>query len=404
MSARSPPGGSRGGGVRTEPSGRAVGGYGPRVIRTVAVEGYRSLQRVVVALDRLTVVTGPNGSGKTSVYRSLRLLADLVREGALTSLAQEGGMRSALYAGPRQTQGVALRLGFASDDLSYAVDLGLPAASAGGGHVQLGAFRLDPEIKVEAVWAGPVLRPATLLAERHGPRVRTRGADGAWRTEELRLSEHESLMSALADVSETPELYAVREQARRWRFYDHLRTDAAAAARRPGVATFTPVLSAGGEDLAAALLTVVRVGPAALLAQAVADAFDGAWLEVHEDDDGACRLALHQPGLRRPLGAPELSDGTLRSLMLTAALLSPRPPGLLVLNEPETSLHPSLVPALASLVVDAAERSQVVVVTHSAELVRALREHALLLELDRRGSATTVRTDRERPAWIWPQR
>lgn len=256
------------------------------------------------------------------------------------------------------------------------------------------------------MWAGPVLRPATLLAERHGPRVRTRGADGAWRTEELRLGEHESLMSALADVSETPELYAVREQARRWRFYDHLRTDAAAAARRPGVATFTPVLSAGGEDLAAALITVVRVGPAGLLAEAVAEAFDGASLEVHEDDDGACRLALHQPGLRRPLGASELSDGTLRYLMLAAALLSPRPPGLLVLNEPETSLHPSLVPALASLVVDAAERSQVVVVTHSGELVRALGEHALLLELDRRGSATTVRTERqrERPAWSWPER
>ncbi|WP_149205366.1 AAA family ATPase [Actinotalea subterranea] len=368
------------------------------MIRTVAIESYRSLRDVVTELEGLTVVTGANGSGKTSFYRALRLLADLAREGAISTLAREGGMRSALYAGRRTEPGVTMRLGFASDDLSYAIDLGLP---------QLGPFHLDPEIKVEAVWAGPVLRPATLLADRHGPRVRTRAADGAWRTAPWRLGDHESLMSALADPSETPELYAIREQARRWRFYDHFRTDADAGARRPGIATFTPVLAPDGDDLAAALLTIQRIGSADVLEATVADAFDGARLEVTEDgDDGACRLGLHQRGLRRPLGARELSDGTLRYLLLAAALLSPSPPGLLVLNEPESSLHPSLMPALAALVLDAAQRSQVVVVTHSGELVRCLRSDAHLLELVRDGGATTIagRLPLEGPAWAWPQR
>lgn len=367
------------------------------MIRTVAIENYRSLQRVVTDLDRLTVVTGANGSGKTSFYRALRLLADLAREGAISTLAQEGGMRSALYAGPRTEPGVAMRLGFASDDLSYAIDLGLP---------QLGPFHLDPEIKVEAVWAGPVLRPATLLADRHGPRVRTRADDGTWRTADWKLGAHESLMSALADPSETPELYAIREQAKRWRFYDHFRTDADAGARRPGIATFTPVLAPGGEDLAAALLTIEGVGMAEVLAGAVADAFDGATLELTEADDGTCRVGLLQPGLRRALGASELSDGTLRYLLLAAALLSPRPPGLLVLNEPESGLHPSLMPALAALVVDAAERSQLVVVTHSGDLVRALRSDARLLELERNGGTTTIAGQLafEGPDWSWPKR
>ena len=67
----------------------------------------------------------------------------------------------------------------------------------------------------------------------------------------------------------------------------------------------------------------------------------------------------------RPLAGAELSDGTLRYLLLVAALLTPDPPPLLVLNEPETSLHPDLLPPLARLVRSAAERSQVMVVSHS---------------------------------------
>ncbi|MBL1329590.1 AAA family ATPase, partial [Acinetobacter baumannii] len=79
--------------------------------------------------------------------------------------------------------------------------------------------------------------------------------------------------------------------------------------------------------------------------------------------------------LLRPLRTAELSDGTLRYLLWIAALLSPRPPALLVLNEPETSLHPDLLPALGRLVGQAAQHSQVLVVSHAARLVATLEEH-----------------------------
>ena len=85
-------------------------------------------------------------------------------------------------------------------------------------------------------------------------------------------------------------------------------------------------------------------------------------------------LRLHQKGLLRPLRVAELSYGTLRFLLLTAALLTPRPASLLILNEPETSLHVDLIPALARLIVRAAEESQVIVVSHASSLIEALTD------------------------------
>ena len=75
------------------------------MITTVAVAGYRSLRDVVVPLHGLDVVTGANGSGKSSLYRALRLLADCGSGRVTGSLAREGGLPSALWAGPETLGG-----------------------------------------------------------------------------------------------------------------------------------------------------------------------------------------------------------------------------------------------------------------------------------------------------------
>jgi predicted ATPase len=116
---------------------------------------------------------------------------------------------------------------------------------------------------------------------------------------------------------------------------------------------------------------------------------------------------MQQHGLLRPLKSSELSDGTLRYLLWVAALLTPRPPGLLVLNEPETSLHPDLLPALGRLIVQASERSQVVVVSHAPVLVDSLQQapqcHSMTLQ--REFGQTCIAGDtHERPVWQWPAR
>jgi predicted ATPase len=348
------------------------------MLQTIAIRGYRSLRDVVLPLAGLTVVTGANGSGKSSLYRALRLLADCGRGEVIGSLAAEGGLESVLWAGPEQLEGarrtgrvegttrtrpVALELGFASSDFGYLVDLGLPQMA---GHQSL--FALDPEIKREAVFVGPVMRTASTLVRRTRDYAEASAESGCGFDKlSQSLPAYRSVLAEFAHPGTHPELAAVRDRLRNWRFYDGFRVDAAAPSRQRRVGTRTPVLADDGSDLAAAIQTIIEAGFDDLQ-RAVGDAFDGATVSVAVHD-GLFDLQLHQPGMLRPLRAAELSDGTLRFLLWAAALLSPQPPSLMVLNEPETSLHPDLVRPLASLIRAAAHNSQVVVVTHSTALL-----------------------------------
>ncbi len=386
------------------------------MLSVLAVSGYRSLRDLVIPLDRLNLVTGPNGSGKSNLYRALRLLAETAQGRVIPSLAREGGLQSTLWAGPESfsrsvlrgdhpVQGlvrkhaVSLRLGFAGDEFSYAIDLGLPPPGAE-------AFGQDPEIKRECIWAGTTLRPSAILVDRRGPLVKAREANGDWTMVSQQLATFDTMMTHCADPRNTPELLMLREEMRAWRFYDHFRTDATAPARLPQIGTHTPILSHDGADLAAALQTIRQIGDGGALDAAVDDAFPGARVTVSYGS-GWFEVEMQQQGLLRPLKAAELSDGTLRYLLWIAALLTPRPPGLLVLNEPETSLHPDLLPALGRLIAQTAARSQVVVVSHAPALIDALQQlpecHSIPLE-KRLGETLIAVTDASSPAWKWPTR
>src|SRR4030095_3660525 len=283
------------------------------MLDTLAVSGYRSLRDFVIPLKALNLVTGPNGSGKSNLYRALRLLAANAQGRATSSLARERWRQSTLWAGPesfsrsvkrgehpvegtvRQSV-VSLRLGFAADDFGYAIDLGLPPPLK-----PPSPFAHDPEIKRECLWAGPTLRPSSVLVDRKGPLVKVRqGKD--WSVATYQLATFDSMMTHCADPRSTPEMLMLRETMRGWRFYDHFRTDAAAPARLPQIGTHTPVLSHDGSALAAALQTIRQIGEIQTLDAAVADAFPGSRVSITLET-GWFEVQMHQPGLLRALTA-----------------------------------------------------------------------------------------------------
>jgi predicted ATPase len=243
--------------------------------------------------------------------------------------------------------------------------------------------------------------------DRRGPSVRIRRADGEWDVIGKHLPVYESMLSVLADPERAPELLRLREEVRSWRFYDHFRADSEAPARQIQLGTRTPVLAHDGRDVAAAIQTIIEIGDRAALDRAVEDAFPGAKVVV-DHADGRFSLLFSQHGLLRPLAAAELSDGTLRYLLWIAALLSPRPPALMILNEPETSLHPDLLPALARLISETAKLTQVWVVSHASRLISALKQapHCTTVNLIKELGETIIEGQGvlEAPPWRWPER
>jgi len=390
------------------------------MINTLAIGNYRSLLNLIIPFGRLNVITGENASGKSNLYKALRLLSETAQGGVINSLASEGGLHSTFWAGPEtisdrmrkgevEVQGgpkrkaTRLRLGFSGDDFGYSISLGLPPP----GNLGPTAFALDPEIKRECIWAGNAYRPASLLVDRMGGVIKVR-SNRSWEVISQHTSHFESIFGQVADPEKAPEIVTLKEEVKGWRFYDHFRSDFEAPARIPQLGTRTPVLHHDGRDLAAALQTIIEIGDIEALDEAVSDAFPGARLTITVQQDGRFNVNLHQEGLLRPLSAAELSDGTLRYLLWVAVLLTPRPPPLMVLNEPETSLHPDLLPALGRLIIRAAATTQVWVVSHASRLIATLEsyEECNSIHLDKNLGQTQVVGQGllDQPSWRWPDK
>lgn len=186
-------------------------------IKTLTIQGYRSIQNLRLFMDTINVVIGANGCGKSNLYKAIYLLAKAVEGDLAKTLALEGGMPSILWAGKKKNSTrtkapVRLTLAVQLDDFSYEIACGLPAPS-------LSLFGLDPEIKEEYVWFGEGRRPSNTIIEREGPRAWITNQDGKRDSYPVSLTQSESVLSQLQDPHLYPELFTLSNEIKKWRFY-----------------------------------------------------------------------------------------------------------------------------------------------------------------------------------------
>ncbi len=357
-------------------------------LSAVEITGYRSIRKIRFPVRQLTVLVGGNGVGKTNLYRSLELLQAAARGSLADEIAREGGLGSIFWAGGknlspdggfdpmyrtdgyRKGEGNSLRLaasfadlGDGSFDPTYRLEVGFASKEA------VAAFPNEAQIKTESLeWQQ---RGKTVsLMDRKGGMAWARDAAGR---REVANDDMLASETALAALSGRSEIALVRDSLIAWRFFHGFRTDADSALRRPSRAVTSPSLASDGSNLGAVLATLHHIrGDRIDLDRAIEDAFPGAELVIPEVGEFASFGMRYAEMPKRVFQPHELSDGTLQFLALAGALLSYRLPPFIALNEPENSLHPNLLPMLARLIVKAAERSQIWVVTHARELADAI--------------------------------
>ena len=372
------------------------------MIQQIHVSGYRSVRDLDLELKPINVLTGPNGCGKSNLYNSLVLMARAAQGQLARAIAEEGGTPSVFWAGgervryQRKKPPKRVVLGFEAEKFGYELQIGLPSQNE---HALGTMFTLDPRVKEEYIWyipppegskasgsnktseankapnTGNDAKRRIAMLKRDEPSAWLRNAEGNMVVYPFQISKHESVLSQIIDPHLYPEISAIRQQVLSWRFYHHFRSDLESPVRQPQIGVYTPVLNHDGSDLAAALQTILEIGDADALRKIVAEAFGGAQVLI-EAMDTRFSIQMKIPGLLRPLQTQEFSDGQVRFLCLCAALLSPRPPSLLAVNEPETSLHPDILDALAHLIVRASKNTQLWITTHSQPLADRIEKHS----------------------------
>lgn len=369
-------------------------------IRELEISGYRSVDDLKLELGDVTVLVGPNGCGKSNIYQSINLIGAAATGQFARRIAEEGGMQSILWAGGRsKKEKPRVKLTVSYEELVYSLEFGIIPISERPegfrGAEELSIFKRDPDIKLETVQVDSGRRMVNLLTRKRSG-ITAKNMDGRDQSYPDAITPSQSVLSELREPQKFPELDSLRSEFLRWRFYHDFRTDLQSPIREPQLATLTPILSHDGRDLASTIATIRAIGNKGKLDSSIDDAFPDHKLEI-EEVDGVVDMFISVPGINRSINAREFSDGTLQYLCILAALLTPRPAPFMVLNEPETSLHPDLFESMAKLILSASESSQILLTTHSRELAKFLgtKKTTKIIELEKIDGATCISGSRK---------
>ena len=171
---------------------------------------------------------------------------------------------------------------------------------------------------------------------------------------------------------------AFRRTLASWQVFEYFDTGPNAPVRQAVVTRYDTNVSPDGQNLVTVLHTLYANNRQFKdeINRAMRAAFGEDFLEIvfPPAADQRVQMRLGWKSLQTARSTADLSDGTLRFLLLLAILANPEPPALVAIDEPEVGLHPSMFPIIAEVAAEASERTQVVLATHSSDFLDAFRE------------------------------
>ena len=189
--------------------------------------------------------------------------------------------------------------------------------------------------------------------------------------------DEQTLLSLVAGPFSNPIVTAFRARLSTWGVFHDLHVDQSAEIRKPAVAHLENRVAADGQNLVPVLNTLYSTNRDFKkdVDSAMKAAFGNDFEELSFPPaaDQRVQLRLRWRSLKSTQSAFDLSDGTIRFLLLLAILGNPEPDPLIAIDEPEVGLHPGMLPTVAELARQAADRSQVILTTHSPQLLDAFR-------------------------------
>lgn len=353
------------------------------LIHRLAVSGLLSFGSggIDLPLAPLNVLIGPNSAGKSNMLEILALLQHAPQDMFLPTRSS-GGAQEWLWQGiggkGRATIITVVESPRQISRLRHTVRL------AESRH-QL--IVVDERIQYQP--QDPDAGPSSLQYWTHDQGSTLKGKGMQYRTIPVNLLQpDQSILSQVRDPGSYPALTDLAQQYAEIRLYRNRSIGPTAAMRRPSSANARPDYLRENGDNAALLFSNFPRRTQNTIVKALQEVYDHVGNLTTSTSDGHVTLRVEEE-MGREVSAARLSDGTLRYLSLLMILLHPAPPGLIAIAEPELGLHPDLVPKVAELLVDASQRTQLLVTTHSPILLDALSAHpasVLVCTKERAGS------------------
>ncbi len=342
-------------------------------IKELNIEGFRSLRNVNWSPGNLNVVIGPNGSGKSNLLRFLELIS-VSAQGKLGKYIQFlGGMDPLVW------DGVATSIKFVMETTPEGGEMGpesyeLELSRLGSGS----SYKVEKESLINSLKLkkGIEKNPFKFLERFGKTAVIFDERERTFTTPEEFVSDEESLLSiASGPFINNHYIPPFQKGLASIAIYHDLHTNKEASIRQPAIARMEKRVDPDGQNLISVMHTLYtgdrdfKNDINSAMHAAFGDDFEE--LVFPPASDQRIQLRIRWKSLKREQAAAELSDGTLRFLFLLTVLASPSPAPVIAIDEPETGLHPSMLPLVAEYAVDASTRSQVILTTHSPQFLDA---------------------------------